>query len=38
MFKKKRPNPWFIRTLLNLAAVALIYKIARRFQKQISKM
>jgi hypothetical protein len=33
MFGKKRINPWFWRTLANLAAVVLIYRLARGFLK-----
>jgi len=37
MFVKKRPRAWFVRALLNLAAVSLIYRLARGFQKRAER-
>jgi hypothetical protein len=37
MFSKKRPRAWFVRALLNLAAVSLIYRLARGFQKHAQR-
>jgi len=31
MFGKKRIKPWFMRTLVNLFAISLIYRLARKF-------
>ncbi|MCL2688380.1 MAG: hypothetical protein FWE57_00850 [Chitinispirillia bacterium] len=31
MFKRKRTKPWFMRTLVNLFAISLIYRLARKF-------
>jgi len=33
----KRQKPWFVRALANLAAAAIIYLIARWFQKLAAK-
>jgi hypothetical protein len=33
MFRKKRSSPWFLRVLMNLVAVLMIYRLARGFQK-----
>ena len=38
MFAKKRRRPWFIRAMMNLAVVAIIYRLARGFQKHALKM
>jgi hypothetical protein len=37
MFAKKR-KPWFVHALVNLAAAALIYRLARGFQKIALKL
>jgi len=31
MFRKKRIKPWFLRTIVNLFALSLIYRLARKF-------
>lgn len=38
MFAKKRPRPWFVRALTNLAAAAAMYLLAGRFRKYALKM
>ena len=37
MFKKKRTYPWFVKALVNLAAVTLIYRLARGFQRHAQR-
>jgi len=31
MFRRRRVKPWFMRTLVNLFAISLIYRLARKF-------
>ena len=31
MFGKKRVKPWFMHTIVNLLAISLVYRLARKF-------